>query len=128
MKKTIDFDQLQVLGSMLITVPWISSDWSTDTVYIIIGVSLAILMIGKFILISIDEVHIFREVLKTLKKNLPILLMLCTVRKYRKQFMVSSILPKNEQTYEKMYFFRSFFGRNENTIICFRDLFPSMVK
>jgi len=37
---------LQVLGSMLITVPWISSDWSTDSVYIIIGVSLAILMIG----------------------------------------------------------------------------------
>ena len=53
---------------MLITVPWISSDWSTDTVYIIIGVSLAILMIGKFILICIDEVHIFREGLKTLKK------------------------------------------------------------
>jgi len=37
---------LQVLGSMLITVPWIGSDWATDTVYIIIGVSLAILMIG----------------------------------------------------------------------------------
>ena len=57
---------------MLITVPWISSDWSTDTVYIIIGVSLAILMIGKFILICTDEVHIFREGLKTLKKNLRI--------------------------------------------------------
>ena len=54
---------------MLITVPWISSDWSTDTVYIIIGVSLAILMIGKLILICIDEVHIFREGLKTLKKS-----------------------------------------------------------
>ena len=40
---------LQVLGSMLITVPWIASDWATDTVYIIIGVSLAILMIGNFI-------------------------------------------------------------------------------
>ena len=38
---------LQVLGSMLVTVPWISSDWATDTVYIIIGVSLAILMIGN---------------------------------------------------------------------------------
>ena len=38
---------LQVLGSMLITVPWIGSDWATDTVYIIIGVSIAILMIGK---------------------------------------------------------------------------------
>ena len=37
---------LQVLGSMLVTVPWIASDWATDTVYIIIGVSLAILMIG----------------------------------------------------------------------------------
>ena len=39
---------LQVLGSMLITVPWIDSDWATDTVYIIIGVCIAILMIGKF--------------------------------------------------------------------------------
>lgn len=39
---------LQVLGSMLVTVPWIASDWATDTVYIIIGVSLAILMIGRF--------------------------------------------------------------------------------
>ncbi len=37
---------LQILGSMLVTVPWIASDWATDTVYIIIGVSLAILMIG----------------------------------------------------------------------------------
>ena len=39
---------LQVLGSMLITVPWIDSDWATDTVYIIIGVCIAILMIGEF--------------------------------------------------------------------------------
>ena len=38
---------LQVLGSMLVTVPWIDSDWATDTVYIIIGVCIAILMIGK---------------------------------------------------------------------------------
>ena len=53
---------------MLITVPWISSDWSTDTVYIIIGVSLAILMIGKFILICIYEAHVFQEGLKILKK------------------------------------------------------------
>ena len=37
---------LQVLGSMLVSVPWIVSDWATDTVYILIGVSLAILMIG----------------------------------------------------------------------------------
>ena len=49
---------------MLITVPWISSDWSTDTVYIIIGVSLAILMIGKFILFCMCKVHMFREGLK----------------------------------------------------------------
>jgi hypothetical protein len=33
---------------MLITVPWIGSDWATDTVYIIIGVSIAILMIGTY--------------------------------------------------------------------------------
>ena len=58
------FLKLKVLGSMLITVPWISSDWSTDTVYIIIGVSLAILMIGKLILFCMYKVHMFREGLK----------------------------------------------------------------
>ena len=74
--KTIGFDQLQVLGSMLITVPWISSDWSTDTVYIIIGVSLAILMIGKFVLVCMYKVHMFQE---DLKKGLMI------VRQYPKR-------------------------------------------
>lgn len=45
---------LQVLGSMLVTVPWIDSDWATDTVYILIGVSLAILMIGNFFRLLCD--------------------------------------------------------------------------
>jgi hypothetical protein len=60
--------------------------------------------------------------------------LLLKVRKSRKQFMVSSILPKNERKNDKIQpitylilstvvdFFCSFFGRNEDTIICFRDL------
>ena len=46
------------------------------------------------------------------------------VSKYRKQFMLSSILPKNERWDNFMYrklSQRSFFGRIEDTIICFRD-------
>ena len=46
------------------------------------------------------------------------------VSKSRKQFMVSSILPKNEYRDNSMYWKlsqRSFFGRIEDTIICFRD-------
>ncbi len=46
---------LQVLGSMLITVPWVNSVWAIDTVYILIGVSIAILMIGNKILYSLVE-------------------------------------------------------------------------
>ena len=55
------------------------------------------------------------------------------VRKSQKQFMVSSILPKNKQKYEKKFdltvlwylrlnFICSFFGRNDGTIIWFWDL------
>ena len=46
------------------------------------------------------------------------------VSKSRKQFMVSSIVPKNERWDNFMYWKlsqRSFFGRIEDTIICFRD-------
>ena len=51
------------------------------------------------------------------------------VSKSRKQFKVSSILPKNEQKQfylryhsSKVQFFCSFCGRIEETIDCFRDL------
>ena len=53
---------------------------------------------------------------------------LLKVSKSRKQFMVSSILPKNEKnrpnstTIPQVDFFCSFFGRNEGTLNCFRDL------
>ena len=45
------------------------------------------------------------------------------VSKSRKQFMVSRILPKNEQTEQSQDSnFQSFFGRIQETINCFRDL------
>ena len=47
------------------------------------------------------------------------------VRQSRKQIMVSSILPKNERWDNFQYIKlsqRSFFGRIEDTINCFRDL------
>lgn len=37
---------MNMLGSMLLVVPWISSMWATYTVYSLIGISVAILMIG----------------------------------------------------------------------------------
>ena len=43
------------------------------------------------------------------------------VRKSRKQIMVSSILPKNELRIV-VSAFRSFYGRIEDTINCFREL------
>ena len=46
------------------------------------------------------------------------------VSKSRKQFIVSSILPKTKRWYNSMYWKlsqRLFFGRIEDTIICFRD-------
>ena len=44
------------------------------------------------------------------------------VRKFWKQFMVFSTLPKNNRRNEKKpVFFFGFLGRIENTIICFQD-------
>ena len=52
------------------------------------------------------------------------------VRKSRKQIMVSSILPKNER-WDNFHYIklsqRSFFGRIEDTINCFRDLLTFII-
>lgn len=36
-----------ILSSVLMIVPWTNSLWAVDTVYTIIGVAVAILMVGK---------------------------------------------------------------------------------
>ena len=61
-----------------------------------------------------------------LKKIFHFVLTLLKVSKSRKQFIVSSIFPKNEQNSLSFFFtqdseFCSFFGRIEDTIIFFRD-------